>query len=68
MKIESIFTGMPVYHKDGGPNMTVQRCLATGHVLCECIELDGRKVEQIFWPAGLELGTQKICDFLLTGL
>ncbi len=26
MKIESIFTGMPVYHKDGGPNMTVQRC------------------------------------------
>ncbi len=68
MMIESVYIGMPVYHKDGCSLMAVRRVLATGLVLCVRTESDGQEVEQQFLPDDLELGPLKIGGLLLAGL
>ncbi|MCR4450377.1 hypothetical protein [Aeromonas veronii] len=61
MHIESIYIGLPVYHKDSAScmTMTVRQVLPTGHVVCAWIEHDGREIEKAFWPNELEPGALK---------
>ncbi|MFQ2011547.1 hypothetical protein ACK34P_19225 [Aeromonas veronii] len=61
MHIESIYIGLPVYHKDSAScmTMTVRQVLPTGHVVCAWIEPDGREIEKAFWPNELESGALK---------
>ena len=68
MTIESVYIGMPVYHKDGSSYMKVRQVLPTGNVVCAWTEPDGREVEQTFPSTDLELGAHKMGDLLLTGL
>jgi len=68
MKIESVYIGMSVSHKDGGAHMTVRQVLPTGNVICAWVKPDGREVEQIFLPTDLEIGAHKMGGLLFIGL